>query len=117
MNDEQIRKTALVMALIGIAGLYAVSFIIGPQDFAIGDIGTDDVGKQVVVQGVIVSGRVSEGNIFLEIGDQTGSIDIVMFERTARGKTINIGEGIEVEVTGQINFYKGGLEIIATTIA
>jgi len=53
----------------------------------------------------------------MRLGDETGNISVVMFERTARGQVLPLlAEGDSAVVEGQVNIYKSEPEIIATSI-
>ena len=86
------------------------------QATQIGQITDRDDGKHVLVNGTVSGFRITNGNIFFKLGDGTGNITVVMFERAARSKNIAVGDGDSAEVRGQINVYKSELEIIASSI-
>jgi DNA/RNA endonuclease YhcR with UshA esterase domain len=69
----------------------------------------------VLINGTALSVSESNGNIFIKLSDGTGNLTVVMFERTARGIEIP-NEGDNITVTGQVNTYKGEVEIIANSI-
>lgn len=117
ISDEKLAKLSLVLAAAGIVSIYLSIALIGPQETAIGEIDTTDIGKQVSVAGTVNSFNTKDGNIFITLGDGTGNITIVMFERTARGQRIELNEHDYIEVEGQVNVYKNELEIIANSIS
>src|SRR3989338_11681111 len=112
------RKLMRISLLASIAGIIMI-FIAGQlsaQVIEIWRLTERDEGKQVVVNGTISSLRI-DGNIFFKLNDGTGNITVVMFERTARNKNIELQNGDSAEVRGQVNIYKSELEIIASSIS
>ena len=117
ITDEKLAKISLVLAVIGIIAIYLSITLLGPEHLEIGSISEKDSGRQVSVNGTINSLSTSNGNIFIELEDATGSITVVLFERTARGqKAYELQENDSVAVNGQVSIYKSELEIIASKI-
>lgn len=118
ISDEKLVKISLLIAILGVAMIYLSIALIGPQSIVIGDISKNDTGKQVTLSGTINSYGAANGNIFITLGDVTGNITVVMFERTARGQkeVYELKENELITVDGQINVYKNELEIIANKI-
>ena len=117
IRDKKLKLMSLVVSLVGIVIIYIVSMLAGKVVVQIGTISNDDVGKYVIANATINSISTNNGNTFLEIHDSTGKINVVVFERTSRNLNMyNFKEGDTVLVEGQINTYKGGLEIIANSI-
>ena len=118
IQDEKLARISLGLAVIGIAAIYLSVNLLGAERIDIGSVSIKDSGKQVLVSGVINSFGESGGNIFIDLEDETGSITVVMFERTGRGQkeVYGLQEGDNISVNGQISIYKSGLEIIANKI-
>ncbi|MBS3051003.1 MAG: exodeoxyribonuclease VII large subunit [Candidatus Aenigmarchaeota archaeon] len=118
ISDEKLVKISLLIAILGVAMIYLSIALIGPQSIVIGDISKNDTGKQVTLSGTVNSYSIVNGNIFITLGDVTGNITVVMFERTARGQkeVYELKENELITVDGQINVYKNELEIIANKI-
>lgn len=114
ISDKKLMKVSLVVALAGIAMIFFAGQL-AVQNTTISQIKEIDAGKQVIINGIISSYRNSNGNIFFQLGDGTGNITVVMFERTARGQPA-AKNGDNVTINGQINVYKNELEIIASSI-
>lgn len=117
--DEKLVKISFLIAILGIAMIYLSIALIGPQNIEIREISKSDAGKQVTLNGVINSYSVVNGNIFIRLGDGTGNITVVMFERAARNQkdAYELKEGDIIAADGQVNVYKNELEIIANKIA
>lgn len=117
IDDENLKRISLILAVIGIIMIYVVTLFIEPQQVSIKDLTENDVGKNVVVNGTIISYSINNENIFIKLTDGTGNITVVMFERTARGQLVyDMKEGGFVSVAGKVNIYKSELEIVANSI-
>ena len=117
MKDESVVKLALCVAAAGIAALLVLAFVAEPSQIEIGRLSERDSGKQVMIGGIVDDKSVDDGNIFLTLNDGTGSITVVMFERSARGTTAyDVQLGKSAQIRGQVSIYKGELEIIANSI-
>ena len=117
ISDSGLKKISLVVSAVGLVMLYAALAFSAPQQLAIGDITAKYSGANVVASGIVLSYSTNDGNIFMRLGDETGNISVVMFERTARGQVLPLlAEGDSAVVEGQVNIYKSEPEIIATSI-
>lgn len=121
MEEKLIRNIALICAIVGLVLLYYASLYIGNSLTKIGKITNDNIGMGVKICGIVESGKVSNNNTFLVVGDETGSIELVIFSKSA----LKLNEsGIDVHVlcsgdeicsTGVVDEYpkgSGELEII-----
>jgi len=113
MNDKDIRNICLVLSVIGLIVLFIGVNLVNTKT-NIGDIDESYIGKTVLISGNISSNYYNNGNVFLDVKDQTGKIKAVVFENTMKKLNINPKEisGC-VEIKGSVNEYKGELEIIA----
>jgi len=117
MSDSRLRNISLLIALAGIAIIAVVAFLVKPGITQIGAITDGDVGERIIINGTIADYGTSDGNVFIDVKDETGAIEVVMFERTARGRDVySLSNNDAVIVEGQINIYKGRLEVIADSI-
>ncbi|MCS7056989.1 MAG: OB-fold nucleic acid binding domain-containing protein [Thermoflexales bacterium] len=80
---------------------------------AIGTIGLGDVGKTVTVQGVVDEASNFSAGFKLGLRDDTGRITVTIFERVfdALSKPEQINVGATLRVTGEVNAFRGALEI------
>ena len=117
ISDEKLKKMSLLVAIIGVCLIFVVSMLLSPEHMKIGEITEDIAGRIVNVNGTILDYSTNNGNIFIDLSDETGKITAVMFERTVRGHTYNMKIGDNITVSGQINIYKNGLEIIANSMS
>lgn len=117
MHDRHIAKLSLVMAIVGILGLFSVNLLFVPTFLAIREIDESRIGQIVSVDADIKRISVSEGHIFMTLSDETSEIKAVMWQSAARGtEAYNLTTGDAVLVTGQIANYRGELEIIVSKI-
>ncbi|HLC67632.1 MAG TPA: OB-fold nucleic acid binding domain-containing protein [archaeon] len=111
MKDEKLVKLSLAVALAGIVALFMIILFIGPDMTTIGSLSEKDAGKHVVLNATVLTKSTSGNNVFMTIYDGTGNITAVVFN--AR---VTVKSGDNVTVTGQVNVYKGELEIIADLV-
>lgn len=118
ITDEQIQKIALAMAVIGIAGIVAVSQLTGPEKLAVNAVTDNKIGRVVELSGTIASYFSKDGHVFIDLQDETGIVQIVMFERTARGQkeVYELKKGDNVTVTGKVLLYRSEIEVQADAI-
>ncbi len=114
MEEKFIRNISIVCSVVGLVLLFFISRNVDLSQTGIGKITTDDVGKNVKVCGEIASKSVSKTqHVFLKLTDDTGSIDIVVFNSSAGNfDAYNIEKDDKVCITGQVNEYQDMLEII-----
>ena len=88
-----------------------------PETVKIGSINDDYIGHIVSIPGEIEKIKINDGTVFINLVDSTGNIDVVVFENTAKGEKINgLEKGQNITVIGKVEFYKNGLEIVASSI-
>jgi RecJ-like exonuclease len=91
--------------------IYYAGENIEPETVAIENISTTDTGEIITVEGTITSSSFIEGNLFLDLEDETGSISVSNF-----GANQNFREGETVSVEGEVTIYEGELSLVANSI-
>jgi RecJ-like exonuclease len=91
--------------------IYVAGENIEPETMAIENISTTDTGEIITVEGTVTSSSFIEGNLFLDLEDETGSISVSNF-----GANQNFREGEDVSVEGEITIYEGDLSLVANSI-
>jgi RecJ-like exonuclease len=91
--------------------IYYAGENIEPETMAIENISTTDTGEIITVEGTVTSSSFIEGNLFLDLEDETGSISVSNF-----GANQNFREGEDVSVEGEITIYEGDLSLVANSI-
>lgn len=119
MKVNTLIKICVIGAVAGIISLFFISQMILPLEVSPGEISQDLVGRKVKVSGTVGDTRVHpSGHIFFEIGDESGSIDVVIWEEKAEQMAltgIDIGkirDGAYLEATGYVEYYKGDPQIV-----
>jgi exonuclease VII large subunit len=110
-------KLSLLLTIIGTSMLFLyVEFVVSPIEAEIKEIDSSFVGKEVIVAGNIESYTEKNGNYFIVLEDKE-KINAVMFEKQSGNSIIHeLKKGDRVMANGEINNYKGGLEIIIKSI-
>lgn len=118
MKEKNLLYISIISSLAGLALLYFVSQNVELVQAKISTITPDDIGKNVKVCGEIVSKSVSKTkHIFLKLKDESGEIDLVVFNNTA-GKlnTYDLDKNDRICAVGSVNEFQNELEIIPKEI-
>lgn len=80
----------------------------------IGEIGTEDVGATVTVIGVLGEKETFSAGVKFPLTDESGTIVLLLwgdvYDRLPEAD--RLGEGVRVSVTGEVELYRGTLEVI-----
>ncbi|GEM_PF-542769 len=118
ITDEQIRRIALAMAIIGIAGIAVIGQYTGPEKLKANAVTDDKIGRLAEISGTVASYFSKDGHVFIDLKDETGTLQVIMFERTARDQkdVYGLKNGDNVTATGKILLYKSEIEMQADKI-
>lgn len=118
MDDKKIMKFCAILVVIGIIGLFVITTFSTPTSLAISSIDENSVGQIVSISGIVTSYYTSNGHVFMDVDDTTGSIKVVMFEDDAENNpwTYDVRKDDEIIINGKIQLYEGELEIIANSV-
>ena len=111
MKDSLLLKIALIWTVLGIFILFFVSTYFEPEEVIISDLSLH-VNKAVYVKGTISEVSYKETVSFIDLEDDSGKIDVVLFELPKQ----SLKTGDFIKVKGKVTIYKGNLEIIAQEI-
>jgi DNA/RNA endonuclease YhcR with UshA esterase domain len=110
MQESTLLKIAVVSSIVGLILLFVISTFSSVDSVDINKVTALDVDKTVKITG-LVSKVMPRGTItYLDI-TQHNKMPVLIFDTNL---TINTGD--EVEVTGKVQEYNGGVEIIADRI-
>jgi DNA/RNA endonuclease YhcR with UshA esterase domain len=104
MNEKQLLKICIAVAVIGIGGLFILSKTAAETN--IQDITEEDIDKKLVISGVVDNLQVRETMTLFTIKN----MPVVFFE------ALDIQEGNTVKITGTVKEYKGKLEIVGEKV-
>jgi DNA/RNA endonuclease YhcR with UshA esterase domain len=77
----------------------------------VGDVTPADEGRLFTIEGVV--GRTEDqGWLYIWIGDESGEVLVYVPERVVEFLPAGVGPGVRLRVTGEVDIYKGVLEII-----
>jgi DNA/RNA endonuclease YhcR with UshA esterase domain len=118
MKEKSLLYISIVCSLIGLALLYFISQKIELKQTPINQINPDDTGKNVRLCGDITSKYVSKNkHVFFKLQDQTGEMNIVVFNNTAKNiNAYQLETNDTVCVIGSVDEYQNKLEIILQKI-
>ncbi|HLD18440.1 MAG TPA: OB-fold nucleic acid binding domain-containing protein [Candidatus Nanoarchaeia archaeon] len=110
MKENTLLKIALICSLIGLILLYFISIKIEVKDYK-PNLVNENIGDDVKFEGIVtkISGKGSV--VFVEVSQQN-HIAVVLFT----DDDINLKNGDNVEVIGEVQEYNGKNEIIAQKI-
>jgi exodeoxyribonuclease VII large subunit len=90
-----------------------------PEEINTGELTETYIGRKVKVSGTVENLRVHEnGHIFFDLKDDAGSIDIVIWEDRVESLKLSgtdfskIENGIGIQLMGNVERYKGNLQIV-----
>lgn len=113
MDDRQLFRFALCIALLGIIALYVVAEGIEIDTVNIDDITDEFLGKTVTISGTIQKITVLEKMTLITVAQQEslGTMLVVVFDPVS-----DLSQGDFITVSGAVKEYKGQLEIVADRI-
>lgn len=118
MNERKLTKISFVGVVFGLLVLYLLVNHLYSLHVNIGEIDSSYVGRSVNITGKVTGVKMSNGNIFFDVKDDTGKIKVVLWKDTIEllelsGTDIHeIKNGDVVNIVGNIQLYKGELEVI-----
>lgn len=113
MKESLLIKLCFIFCIIGIITLIVVNKFTSPNRVKVSEL--EEGMNFASVLGEINSKYVSrKGTVFLNLKDDTGEIKVVVFKGSVDVSDINKGDS--VEIMGEVQQYKGELEIIAKKI-
>jgi exonuclease VII large subunit len=109
----------IIGSFLGITSLYFISFLLTAEDIEIDEIGRDYIGRRVALSGNISDFRVHRnGHLFFTILDNTGSLDVVIWEDRVEQLELsginlnNLESSSEVRIIGNVEIYRGDMLIV-----
>lgn len=109
--QEALPRLSIAVALAGLLSLFIVGASLDAR-VLLKDVDWSDEGQRVKACGAVEGKRTSRnGHTFFTLNDNSGKISIVVFNSTR--STVPKGR---VCVAGEVNVYRGKLEIIAKTV-
>lgn len=108
-------KISLLCSVFGLIGLWLVTTTFS-ESVTISSLNPDQTGSVVKVCGNIIYKVVSKaGHVFMKLSDDSGKIDIVVFNTSVeRFEIPKLND--YVCVTGRLELYEGRLEILPSKI-
>jgi DNA/RNA endonuclease YhcR with UshA esterase domain len=119
MEDSQIFKIALIIAVLGLAGMMLLSDKIMPQEIKIKDLNKGMLDEDVSIVGLV--GKIDKSprsnTYFLQIMDGTGKTTAILFDNTVldlekNNLTPMSFANHRVKITGNVQQYNGNIELI-----
>ncbi|MEA3430820.1 MAG: OB-fold nucleic acid binding domain-containing protein [Nanoarchaeota archaeon] len=110
MKEKTLLKVSLIITLAGITILFIMS-----QSLDINEkiISTDNIGKDVKITGLVTRITDKENVMFIEIS-KPDKINACIFKNKINNIDIKVNDKVTVE--GEIEEYKGNLELIINKI-
>ncbi len=102
---------SVLFSVIGLGIMYATSIYVEPPKVEVGSIDASWNGKPVILEGEVKDYSNVSSNIFIDLKDSTGRITVLMFE-----SSIRLSEGDRIRTVGNVELYRGKVEVIADNI-
>ncbi len=84
----------------------------GPEEVAVGELSPADAGRVVVLRGVLGPAEPFSKGVKYPLDDGTGTITLLLWDNVVQEAPSELGPGAEVRVAGQVQEYRGMLEVI-----
>ncbi len=111
MDEGILLKLSFVVTIGGLLLLFGLEQWYIPKLTKVGEISVNDLGKERVIKVSVTKVSLVKENMFLEVSDGTGVLDLVLFRAKEKVK-----KGDFLEVEGRVQQYKGKLELIVSTM-
>ncbi len=119
MEDSYLLKIAFITSILGIIAMTVLSGQITPKNCQIREISLGMLDEKISVEGVVDNIKMSKDThtYFLEIMDNTGKINLVIFGKQAddiEKDDIKINSLLNkrIKILGIVTVYNGNLELI-----
>ena len=112
MKEKTLLKISLITSLVGILILLVILDKIDVSDSNINAINKTFLDKQVKIKGEITRITETPGLYIMNVKDNTGDIDVIVFKE----EKLELEKGNIIQIEGQVTEYQGKLEIIAKKI-
>jgi DNA/RNA endonuclease YhcR with UshA esterase domain len=115
-KHKQTTLLILILAIIGLAGIYFAVIGIEPVEVSIEQIENSMTGRLVKISGAISNIRKSKtGNLYWSVDDgSSGNITVPLLDNKFKKLTARSGDA--VEIIGLVSEYKGEMEIMPKEI-
>ncbi|MBI4147055.1 OB-fold nucleic acid binding domain-containing protein [Candidatus Woesearchaeota archaeon] len=111
MQEKTLVKLSLIMTLLGLSFLFVYAQLFDLEPAA--DIDDSLPSEKVLMKGTVKNLQVTEKAVFFELeGEKIVQTNIILFPDSS----IYLREDDHVELTGQVEEYKGEKEVIAEKI-
>ena len=112
MQEKTLLKISLITSLVGILILLIILDKIDVSGSNINAINKTFLDKQVKIKGEITRIAETPGLYIMNVKDNTGNIDVIIFKEDI----LDLEKGNVVEIEGQVAEYQSKMEIIAKKI-
>ncbi len=111
MEDKTLIRISFAGAVIGIAIIIVLGQSIDLEESRINSINKFDIGKNVKIKGFIENVKTIGSIRIIELEDDTGKIEVVLFGKEGYFKKGNIAE-----IEGQVSIREGKIQINADRV-
>ena len=109
MKDKTLLKLSLAISIAGMIALFVLTETMEAPEYSIADALKTE--GYVKISGTVKSIRQSNGISFLKMTDNSGEIDVIMFEELT-----GVKKGSIAEVSGKVSVYNGKKQLEADKI-
>ena len=112
MQEKTLLKIALITSLVGILILLIILDKIDVSSSNINAINKTLNNKQAKIKGEITRITETPGLYIINVKDNTGNIDVIVFKE----EKLELEKGDIVQIEGQVTEYQGKMEVIAKKV-
>ena len=110
MKREKFTYLCLLLSVIGLVLLQFSTTVLRPEIIPVEDVESEDIGQTVRVEGTVQDFYSTDSAIFFTLEDSTGEIEVVSFN------SVELGNGKNVSVLGNVELRSGSLQLVSTKI-
>lgn len=111
MQEKSLVRISLLITVLGLSFLFVYAQTLDLEPTA--DLETIPPSEKVAMKGTVKNLKVTDKAVFFELeGEKVVTTDVILFP----DQSMYLREGDQVEMTGQVEEYKGEKELIAERI-
>ena len=108
ITEKDIYRACIILSITGLGIIHVSHSYLEYQEVNVEEIDRTWIGNSVRIEGEIISRTEVDGAKFMELRDETDTINIVDFEMR------NVTE--QASISGYVDVYQGDLQIVAEEI-
>ena len=110
MKRENFSRLCIAVSVIGLGIMYVSTEVIQPEKVSPREISQEDLGESIRAEGKVTEFYTTQSASFFTLQGNKSSISVSDFQKN------DLSEGQKIVVTGQVDMYRGDLQLVSTQI-